>query len=133
MGRQLGSGRSRERLATRGLVALLGGAGVMHFVAPKVFDPIVPRVLPGPARTWTYVSGVAEVGCAALVAAPRTRGAGGLLAALLFVAVFPANLKMAWDWRKQSPGRRAVAYARVPLQVPLVLWALRVARRGDGR
>ncbi|MDA3644799.1 hypothetical protein LZ318_24515 [Saccharopolyspora indica] len=133
MAQELGSGRSRGQLATRGLAALLGGAGVMHFVAPKVFDPIVPRVLPGPARAWTYVSGVAEVGCAGLVAVPRTRRVGGRLAALLFVAVLPANVKMAWDWRTQSMSRRAVAYARVPLQVPLVWWALRVARRGRGR
>ncbi|MER7079223.1 Uncharacterized membrane protein [Saccharopolyspora kobensis] len=129
MGRQAGSGQ----LAARALVALLGGAGVMHFAAPEVFDPIVPRALPGRARTWTYLSGAAEVGCAGLVAAPRTRRVGGRLAALLFVAVFPANVKMAWDWRTQSMPQRTVACARVPLQIPLVLWALRVARQGDGR
>jgi uncharacterized membrane protein len=36
-----------------GLAALLGGMGVLHFVAPKPFDAIVPRSLPGSPRTWT--------------------------------------------------------------------------------
>jgi uncharacterized membrane protein len=45
----------------------------------------------------------------------------------LFAAVFPANIKMAVDWRHASPARRAVAFGRLPLQVPLVLWGLRVA------
>jgi len=61
------------------------------------------------------------------VAHPRTRAAGGLAAAALFAAVFPANVQMAGDWRRASPAHRAVAYGRLPLQVPLVWWGLRVA------
>ena len=111
-----------------GLAALLAGTGVLHFVAPRPFDGIVPRSLPGSPRTWTYLSGVAELAVAAAVAHPRTRRAGGLAAAALFVAVFPANVRMAADWRRASPVRRAVAFGRLPLQVPLIAWALRVAR-----
>ncbi|GIE79784.1 membrane protein [Actinoplanes philippinensis] len=107
---------------------MLGGMGVLHFVAPKPFDGIVPRSLPGSPRTWTYLSGVAELAVAAAVAHPRTRRAGGLAAAALFVAVFPANVRMAADWRHASPAKRAIAYGRLPLQAPLIAWALRVAR-----
>ena len=49
-------------------------------------------------------------------------------AAALFVAVFPANVQMALDWSDRSPVEQAVAYARLPLQIPLIWWALRVAR-----
>jgi hypothetical protein len=35
---------------------------------------------------------------------------------------------MAYDYRTKSPKVRAIAYGRLPLQVPLVLWALRVRR-----
>jgi uncharacterized membrane protein len=42
--------------------------------------------------------------------------------------VFPANVKMAYDYRTRSPRVKAVAYGRLPLQVPLILWALRVGR-----
>ena len=110
------------------LSALLAVAGVTHFAYPKPYDRIVPTALPGSARTWTYVSGVAELAVAAAVAAPRTRRLGGLAAAALFAAVFPANVKMAVDARDQSKGEQLATVARLPLQVPLVIWALRVSR-----
>jgi uncharacterized membrane protein len=109
------------------LAGLLATSGVLHFAQPKPFDSIVPRSLPGSPRTWTYLSGAAELAVAAAVAHPRTRTLGGLAAAGLFVAVFPANVKMAVDWRTASPARRVVAYGRLPLQLPLVWWGLRVA------
>jgi uncharacterized membrane protein len=108
------------------LTALLAGAGVTHFVKPGFYDPIVPHALPGPARAWTYASGVAELGVAAAVARPETRPRGALMALLLFVAVFPANIQMAADAR--SAGAKAIAYGRLPLQVPLVVWAWSVSR-----
>ncbi|MBP2340985.1 putative membrane protein [Saccharothrix coeruleofusca] len=119
--------RSRAPAALA-LAGLLGVAGVTHFARPRPYDSIVPRSLPGGPRAWTYASGAAELALAAAVAAPRTRGLGGLLAAWFFVAVFPANVKMARDFRHKSAKARAIAYGRLPLQVPLVLWALRVRR-----
>ncbi|MGC5021173.1 DoxX family protein [Micromonospora sp. DT47] len=110
------------------LAGLLATAGVTHLARPAFYDRIVPRALPGPARFWTYASGVAELAVAAAVAHPGTRRRGGLAAAALFVAVLPGNVQMAADWRHKSPARRAVAYGRLPLQAPLVWWALRVAR-----
>lgn len=110
------------------LAALLGLAGVTHFTRPKNYDAIVPRSLPGTPRQWTYVSGVAELALATAVAVPRTRKLGGVLAAAFFVAVFPANVKMALDFRTKSPKARALAYGRLPLQIPLVAWAWKVAK-----
>ena len=110
------------------LAGVLATSGVLHFVSPKPFDSIVPRSLPGSPRTWTYLSGVAELAVAGAVAHPRTRALGGLAAACLFAAVFPANVKMAMDWRHAPPAMRAIAYGRLPLQVPLVWWGLRVAK-----
>ena len=106
------------------LAAFLAGAGVLHFVRPESYDSLIPPFLPNP-RAWTYASGVVELACAAVVALPRTRRAGGLATAALFVAVFPANIYAAFE-----PGDipRWAAVARLPLQVPLVLWALQVAR-----
>jgi uncharacterized membrane protein len=119
--------RSRS-LSALGLAALLGAAGVTHFAKPSPYDAIVPRALPGEPRTWTYASGVAELAVAAAVAAPKTRRLGGLLAAGLFAAVFPANVKMAVDYRNRGPRAKAIAWGRLPLQLPLILWALRIRR-----
>jgi uncharacterized membrane protein len=116
---------SRSALA---LAALLAAAGAGHFAAPRFFDAMIPRVLPGEPRTWTSASGVAELAVAAAVAVPRTRRLGGYAAAALFVAVFPANVQMALDWSGRSVPERTAAWARLPLQIPLIRWALRVAR-----
>jgi uncharacterized membrane protein len=97
-------------------------------VAPNRYDAIVPGWLPPSARLWTIVSGLAELGVAAAVVHPRTRAAGGLLAVALFVAVFPANVKMAIDWADRSTGEFLVALARLPLQIPLGWWGYRVYR-----
>jgi len=112
-----------------GLAALLGVSGVLHFARPRPYDSIVPRALPGKRRTWTHVSGLAELTVAAALAHPRTRRVGGLAAAALFVGVFPANVKMAVDWRTAPPAQRAMAFGRLPLQIPLVLWARKVAQQ----
>jgi len=109
------------------LASLLAAAGITHFARPRPYDAIVPRWLPGSPRGWTYVSGAAELALAAAIARPRTRRGGSLAAAVLFAAVFPANVQMAVDWRHRPMPQRAVAYGRLPLQVPLIWWALRVA------
>ncbi|GCB53085.1 DoxX family protein [Streptomyces sp. NL15-2K] len=115
------------------LAGLLAAAGVAHFAAPRQFDATIPRGLPGSPRTWTHASGVAELALAAAVALPRTRRTAALATAAFFVGVFPANVKMAVDWRHRPAPLKAAAFGRLPLQVPLVLWARSVARTGEGR
>ncbi|GGL84518.1 DoxX family protein [Nakamurella endophytica] len=122
----MSAGTSPTSRATRGLVALLSGAGVLHFAWPAPFVSIVPRRLPA-KRALVYASGAAELACAGLVARPRTRRMGGAASAVLFVAVFPANVSMALRSGRRPTVYRAVSWLRLPLQVPLVLWALRVA------
>jgi uncharacterized membrane protein len=126
-------GRDGHRESSRSayaLAALLAVAGTTHFVLPRFYDAIVPHQLPGSPRAWTLVSGAVELACAAAVAAPRTRRLGATAAAVLFVVVFPANVQMAVDWHTRPLPDRLVAYGRLPLQIPLVIWALRVRRAG---
>ncbi|MBU3063541.1 hypothetical protein KO481_18630 [Nocardia sp. NEAU-G5] len=113
------------------LTALLFGVGTTHFVIPEQYDKIVPPALPGEARTYTYVSGVAELIVAAALSFPRTRRLGGLFAALLFVAVFPANVQMAADALRNPKAPlplKVISVLRLPLQVPLVTTALKISR-----
>ena len=111
-----------ERRRRLGLGALLVVTGVLHFVVPDPYVRIIPSALPdGWARPLVYGSGVAELaGGAGLLLAPSS--AVGWFVAALLVAVFPANVQMAVD----SPNVATIA--RLPLQVPLVWAAVRVAR-----
>lgn len=128
------SGPARSRSAW-GLSALLSSSAVVHFLRPETFTGIVPSWVPGTAEQVVYASGAAELAVGVLVAYPRTRRLGGYAAAGLLVAVFPANIKMALDGGAGGAGgggffgSAAFAYARLPVQIPLVLWAWYVAGR----
>lgn len=116
-----------ETATALGLAGLLAGAGATHFAVPAIYDAMIPEPLPGSPRTWTYGTGVVELAAAAAVAAPATRRVGALAAVLLFAGVLPANVKMAVDARKSdSAAYRAGTILRLPLQLPLIGWALRV-------
>ncbi len=118
-------------LATRALAAMLLIAGIAHFIAPKSLDAIVPAFLPGGPRFWTYLSGVAEIAIGLALLAPLSMKIGTisirLLAAyaalFLFIAVYPANIKMAIDWRDRPMPYPLIAIARLPLQFGLFYWA----------
>lgn len=125
------SARDRSALGLAGLLAIAGAA---HFAVPDGFDAIVPRFLPGSRRLWSVLSGSAEIGLAAGVAHPATRRVAATLGAVLFVLVLPANVQMAIDWRSRPAPDFALAILRLPLQLPLVWWALHVrARATDPR
>ncbi len=119
----------------RSLAVVLIGAGTLHFVSPRTYASIVPRQL-GDPLPWVYVSGVAEIACGAGLLDRRTRPLAALATALLFVAVFPANVQMAvtaLGSQSASALSQVVTVLRLPLQVPLVLWALAVRRRARAR
>jgi uncharacterized membrane protein len=124
---------SRSERSPLLLAGLLAAAGVTHFAQPRQYDAIIPGALPGDPRTWTYASGAVELALAAGVALPRTRKVAALATAAFFVGVFPANVKMAVDWRDRPARQKAAAMGRLPLQLPLVLWARSVAKNGEGR
>lgn len=114
----------------RALAVGLVVTGTAHFTAPDRFAAIVPAALGDPAP-WVAWSGAAELACAAALVSPRTRSAAGWATAALFVAVFPANATMARRALRSpraSTGYRLATVARLPLQVPLVAWAVAVAR-----
>ena len=67
---------------------------------------------------------MAELAVGGAVARRGTRRRGATAAVALFVAVYPANLQMAWDWRRRP--WRAAALGRLPLQYPMITHALRV-------
>jgi len=112
----------------KALVGVLATSGVIHLLKPEVYEPIMPRKIPAP-RAVIYASGVVELVCAAGLLHPRTRLAAGWVSFALLLAVYPANLKMASDSaRADSTTGKAAAFARLPVQLPMLWTAYRTAR-----
>lgn len=120
----------------RGLGIFLIIAGIGHFIFPKGLDAIVPTFLPGDPRFWTYLSGIAEIIIGAALLSPLSakfadtpiRLIAAYAALLLFIAVYPANIKMAIDWSSRPMPDPLLAYARLPLQFGLFYWAWSVIK-----
>ncbi|NNM45509.1 DoxX family protein [Knoellia koreensis] len=119
-----------------GLAALFATSGTTHLVKPEVFEPLVPKSLPR-RREIVYLSGVAELVCAAGLVHPRTRRYAGWASAALLVAVAPGNVQMSANYGKRAQRRQdtssrvafAATLARLPLQLPLIRTALKASRR----
>lgn len=110
------------------LAGLFTASGVAHLVRPKTYEPLMPAWVPA-HREVIIGSGIAELACAAGLALPATRSVAGWASAALLVGVFPGNVKMAVD-ASRTPNKplKGAAFARLPLQVPMIRTALRAAR-----
>ncbi len=110
------------------VVGIFAVSGALHLARPETYEPLMPAFVPR-HREVIYASGVAELLCAAGLLNPRTRRVAGYASAALLVVVFPGNLKMADDARRSRSTRfKTIAYARLPMQWPMVRAALRAAR-----
>jgi uncharacterized membrane protein len=107
------------------LAAAFLASSAIHLSHPATFRTLIPSWLPH-ADAWIYLSGGAELVCGAGLAT-RRRWAGTASAALL-IAVLPGNIQMALDAGSgRNPGladNPVAAWARLPLQAPLVWCAL---------
>lgn len=110
-----------------GLAALFVLSGAVHLARPEFYEPIMPRFVPAP-REVIFVSGVAELACAAGLLNPQTRSAAGWASVALLLGVYPANIKMAIDsTRTRSTRFKAIAFGRLPLQLPMIRAGYRAA------
>lgn len=110
---------------------LIGGflvSGTVHLVKPDVWEPLMPDWVPMHREVILY-SGVAELLCAAGLALPATRRLAGLASAGLLAGVYVGNVKMAVDAsRSKNVPLKVAAFARLPMQFPMIRAALRAGR-----
>ena len=118
------------------VVVMFAAIGVLHLAAPQFFEQIMPRWVPaaGPLgrRSLVLVSGACEIlGALGVLYAP-TRALAGWGLILLLVAVFPANIHMLLDARRQRAAAwwQALLWARLPIQPVIMLWVYSAAVRG---
>jgi uncharacterized membrane protein len=137
-------GRKSEMLSDKRRIGYLVGlvlfasififGGCLHFLHPQPYVRIMPPFPPFP-KTLVWISGGAEIlgGLGLLLQRFRRAAAYGL--ALLLVAVFPANIHMAVV-HVPFPGLMGeswVQWLRLPLQIPLSVWAIYYAKSPKAR
>lgn len=101
------------------------GAGILHFLWPEFYLPMMPPYLPY-HRELVFLSGVAEVCCGVGVLIPATRRLAAWATILLLVAIFPANIHIAWNnvpLGGRTEGFGVWNWVRLPFQGVLILWA----------
>ena len=111
--------------------------GLGHFVFPTPLDEIVPSFIPGDARFWTYLSGLAEIAIGIGLLVPNQLRVAkqainywsALSAFWLFVLVYPANINMAVMWADRPMPEPLYALARLPLQLLLFMWAWKLMKK----
>ena len=117
-----------SRWAPTCLATVFVVTGTLHIVRPSIFLPLVPDAMPA-RDAIVLVSGIAELVCAAGL---LTRSSwAGPTSALLLCAVFPGNILFAIDAARDPESSNAMvaaAWARLPLQLPLI-WAALQANR----
>lgn len=112
--------RGGLRLGVAGLFAV---SGSVHLLKPKVFYPLIPRVLPARDAV-IYGSGVAELACS--IGLLTNRSWAPNTSAALLVGVWPGNVEYAVRASRRkglASTQSVIAWARVPLQLPLI-WAV---------
>lgn len=122
------SGLSTGRVV---MAILYLAAGAMHFLATEKYMAIMPGYLPA-HRELVYVSGAAEMLGGVGLLPERTRRAAAWGLVLLLVAVFPANVTMITEHERFPNVPLWAAWLRLPLQLPLIWWALQYTGRSPG-
>lgn len=107
------------------LAAALIFFGFDHLITPQRYLPMMPSAIPYPLQI-VYFTGLCEIAGAIGLLIPRLRVLAGIMLALYFVAVFPANIRNALYGLDVDglPSERWYYWARLPFQPLVIAWVL---------
>lgn len=117
----------KRKISVYLMAVLYIAAGINHFRSADFYYKIMPPYLPYPYAI-IYISGFCESALGILLLFNKTRrfAAFGIIA--LLIAVFPANIQMLINYIHENNPRLWIAIVRLPLQIPLILWAWWIAK-----
>ncbi|HEV7437674.1 MAG TPA: DoxX family protein [Pseudorhizobium sp.] len=111
-----------------GMAATLVFFGVDHLVTPERYLPMMPDVVPFHPEV-VLLTGLCEIAGALGLLIPRTRRFAGVMLAIYFVCVFPANIKNALYGVNVDglPTASLYYWVRLLFQPLAIWWALRAS------
>ncbi|WP_426939139.1 DoxX family protein [Pseudarthrobacter sp. S3] len=157
------SARATQTVSAAAMSALLMASAMKHFREPRFFEQVVPDYLCREApiaggqspegreipatdgvrrplavmsrREWIAVSGLLEAGAAVGLLIPGIRRATATAVTAMFTVFLAGHvdaLRRAYG-PAGSPAQRNVHAVRLPLQLPLILWAWSLRKPGRRR
>jgi|UPI0006876E18 uncharacterized membrane protein len=111
-----------------GMAAALVFFGMDHLLTPDRYLPMIPSVLPYPAEI-VLLTRLCELAGAIGLLVPWTRHLAGIMLAIYFVCVFPANIKNAVEGVAVDglPTSSWYYWVRLLFQPVAIWWALRAS------
>jgi uncharacterized membrane protein len=112
-------------IGTKILIFIFLLSGSFHLINPGVFQALVPPIL-GIQNFWIISSGILEIACA-IGLVTKQKWAPNLTVGVLIV-IWVGNWWYAIDvtWNLESSWLLILgSWLRLPLQIPLIQWALR--------
>ena len=106
------------------MVIFYVNVGLLHFLDPNWFLPIVPPYLPFQLEL-VYISGFFEILFGILLMFQNTRAFAGKGLIILLIAVFPANIYLAQTNGAAMNTTPLIALGRLPIQfifIGLAYW-----------
>jgi len=97
-------------------------AGFNHFRDPGFYLRIMPPYLPWPSALH-LIAGFFEIVLGVMLLIPRFQRLAAWGLAALLLAVYPANIHMAVNWRLYPDLPMILYWIRLPLQFVLIAWA----------
>ena len=97
--------------------------GVKHFIDPEWFLYIIPPYLTFIGLELVYISGVIEIALGLLLLFPKYRKISAYGIILLLIAVYPANIYLAFNKQPQELigiSSFAASWIRLPIQFILI-------------
>jgi len=97
--------------------------GIKHFIDPIWFLHIIPPYLTGIGLELVYISGLIEILLGALLLFPKYRRVSSYGIILLLIAVYPANIYLAFNEKPQELigiSSFVASWIRLPIQFILI-------------
>ena len=97
--------------------------GIKHFIDPIWFLHIIPPYLTGIGLELVYISGLIEILLGALLLFPKYRRISSYGIILLLIAVYPANIYLAFNEKPQNLigiSSFVASWIRLPIQFILI-------------
>ncbi len=103
-------------------------AGINHFLNPLFYLKIMPLYFPIPLEL-VYISGMCEMVFGILILFQKTRKVACWLIIAMLIAFLPVHIQMLIDNYSKGGVILWISIIRLPLQLVLIVWALRISKQ----